>query len=98
MNLHHHIKDPELRAKLTPNFSIGCKRILASDDYYPALVQPNVQVIASGLKEVSMLESLIKAVSAAAVSAEIYCTDGPCDLVTKSCSESRSPCLYSCCC
>jgi cation diffusion facilitator CzcD-associated flavoprotein CzcO len=38
------VKDPVLRAKLTPSYRIGCKRILPSNDYYPALVQPNVEV------------------------------------------------------
>jgi cation diffusion facilitator CzcD-associated flavoprotein CzcO len=37
-----HISDPELSRKLTPDYAIGCKRILVSDDYYPALAQPNV--------------------------------------------------------
>jgi cation diffusion facilitator CzcD-associated flavoprotein CzcO len=37
--------DPELRAKLTPDFPIGCKRILISDGYYPALARPNVEVV-----------------------------------------------------
>ncbi|MFF3273246.1 flavin-containing monooxygenase [Streptomyces chrestomyceticus] len=46
------VKDPVLRAKLTPDYRIGCKRILLSNTYYPALTQPNVDVVASGLKEV----------------------------------------------
>jgi cation diffusion facilitator CzcD-associated flavoprotein CzcO len=46
------IKDPELRRKLTPDYSIGCKRILPTDEWYPALAQPNVEVIASGLEAV----------------------------------------------
>src|SRR5690606_32062109 len=46
------IKDPELRAKLTPDYRIGCKRILLSSTYYPALAQPNVDVVAGGLSEV----------------------------------------------
>jgi cation diffusion facilitator CzcD-associated flavoprotein CzcO len=46
------IKDPELRAKLTPDYRIGCKRILLSNSYYPALARPDVDVVASGLKEV----------------------------------------------
>ena len=36
------IRDPDLRAKLTPNYRLGCKRVLISDDYYPALQRPNV--------------------------------------------------------
>ncbi|MBB5938343.1 flavin-containing monooxygenase [Streptomyces zagrosensis] len=46
------VKDPALRAKLTPDYRIGCKRILLSNSYYPALAQPNVDVVAAGLKEV----------------------------------------------
>ncbi|MEU1853474.1 NAD(P)/FAD-dependent oxidoreductase [Streptomyces sp. NPDC019990] len=46
------VKDPALRAKLTPDYRIGCKRILLSSDYYPALARPNVDVVASGLTEV----------------------------------------------
>jgi cation diffusion facilitator CzcD-associated flavoprotein CzcO len=33
--LRRHIADPELRAKLTPGYTIGCKRILISNDYLP---------------------------------------------------------------
>ncbi|MEU0073667.1 NAD(P)/FAD-dependent oxidoreductase [Streptomyces sp. NPDC006332] len=46
------IKDPALRAKLTPDYRIGCKRILLSGTYYPALAQPNVDLVASGLSEI----------------------------------------------
>ncbi|WP_137988852.1 flavin-containing monooxygenase [Streptomyces vilmorinianum] len=51
-NIARAIKDPALRAKLTPSYRIGCKRILLSSTYYPALAQPNVDVVASGLKEI----------------------------------------------
>ncbi|CAM5742401.1 putative monooxygenase [Streptomyces afghaniensis 772] [Streptomyces afghaniensis] len=51
-NMARAIKDPALRAKLTPDYRIGCKRILLSSEYYPALAQPNVDVVASGLAEV----------------------------------------------
>lgn len=43
------VKDPALRARLTPDYRIGCKRILLSNTYYPALTRPNVDVVASGL-------------------------------------------------
>lgn len=46
------IADPVLRAKVTPDYTIGCKRILISNDYYPALAQPNVEVITDGIREV----------------------------------------------
>ncbi|UQX01524.1 NAD(P)/FAD-dependent oxidoreductase [Streptomyces sp. RerS4] len=51
-NMARSIKDPELRAKLTPSYRIGCKRILLSSEYYPALARPDVDVVASGLREV----------------------------------------------
>ncbi|WP_210588328.1 NAD(P)/FAD-dependent oxidoreductase [Streptomyces sp. GESEQ-35] len=51
-NMGRSIKDPALRAKLTPDYRIGCKRILLSSEYYPALARPNVDVVASGLSEV----------------------------------------------
>jgi cation diffusion facilitator CzcD-associated flavoprotein CzcO len=46
------IKDPKLRKKVTPDYTIGCKRILMSDEYYPALTRDNVDVITAGIKEV----------------------------------------------
>ncbi|MFN3714307.1 MAG: flavin-containing monooxygenase [Alcanivoracaceae bacterium] len=46
------ITDPALREKLTPDYPMGCKRILMSNDYYPALVQGNVEVINHGIQAV----------------------------------------------
>jgi cation diffusion facilitator CzcD-associated flavoprotein CzcO len=46
------VTDPELRAKVTPHYRAGCKRILISDDYYPAIQRPNVTVVASPLAEI----------------------------------------------
>jgi len=46
------VKDPALRAKLTPNYVMGCKRVLLSNDYYPALAQPNAELVASGLARI----------------------------------------------
>ncbi|WP_415952720.1 flavin-containing monooxygenase [Streptomyces sp. KLOTTS4A1] len=51
-NMHRSVKDPELRRKLTPTYRIGCKRILLSNAYYPALAKANVDVVASGLAEI----------------------------------------------
>ena len=52
MHMRRAIKDPELRRKLTPGYVMGCKRVLLSNDYYPALAKPNAEVIASGLAAV----------------------------------------------
>lgn len=40
------IADPELRRKVTPTDEFGCKRIMLTDDWYPALAQPNVELVA----------------------------------------------------
>lgn len=45
------IADPALRAKLTPDYRLGCKRILLADDFYPALARPNVAVVTAPLRE-----------------------------------------------
>jgi cation diffusion facilitator CzcD-associated flavoprotein CzcO len=39
------ISDPALRAALTPDYRMGCKRILISNDYYPALARDNVELV-----------------------------------------------------
>lgn len=44
-HLEAQVADPELRRKLTPDYAIGCKRILVSDDYYPALQRGNVDLV-----------------------------------------------------
>jgi cation diffusion facilitator CzcD-associated flavoprotein CzcO len=46
------IADPELRRKVTPDFRIGCKRILPSDDWYPALQRPNVELVTDRIAEI----------------------------------------------
>ena len=50
--LEHQVSDPTLRAKLTPNYALGCKRILLSDDFYPAVAQPNVQLVTEKIQEI----------------------------------------------
>ena len=51
-NMARSIADPALRAKLTPSYAMGCKRILLSSEYYPALAQPNVEVVTTGIGEI----------------------------------------------
>jgi len=51
-HLERQVSDPELRRKLTPDYTIGCKRILLSNDWYPALTEPNVEVVTDGISEV----------------------------------------------
>ncbi|QNE18591.1 NAD(P)/FAD-dependent oxidoreductase [Kribbella qitaiheensis] len=47
------VKDPVLRARLTPDYQIGCKRILLSNDYYPALSRDNVDVVTTGISRIT---------------------------------------------
>jgi cation diffusion facilitator CzcD-associated flavoprotein CzcO len=51
-NLRRQVPDRKMRAALTPDYPIGCKRILISNDWYPAITRPNVEVIPAGLSEV----------------------------------------------
>ena len=52
-HLRKQVKDPELRAKLTPDYPIGCKRILFSNEFYPALAQDNVDVVTHAVTSVT---------------------------------------------
>jgi cation diffusion facilitator CzcD-associated flavoprotein CzcO len=51
-HLHSQVSDPALRAKLTPHFRLGCKRILASNEYFPALAADNAEVVTDPIVEV----------------------------------------------
>ncbi|USA54005.1 NAD(P)/FAD-dependent oxidoreductase [Acinetobacter sp. C32I] len=51
--MHYQIQDPALREKVRPKFTLGCKRILFSNTYYPALAAKNVELIDQGVKEVT---------------------------------------------
>jgi cation diffusion facilitator CzcD-associated flavoprotein CzcO len=46
------LSDPELIAKVTPDYSLGCKRILPSNDWYPALAQSNVELVTDAIAEI----------------------------------------------
>lgn len=60
-HLRAQVDDPVLRADLTPDYEIGCKRILLSDDFYPALLREDVVFEASALESVT--ESKARAAS-----------------------------------
>ena len=51
--LRSEVTDPDLRDALRPDFQIGCKRILMSDDYYPALTRPDVTLVTDQIEEVT---------------------------------------------
>jgi cation diffusion facilitator CzcD-associated flavoprotein CzcO len=51
-HLEEQVPDPELRARLRPSYAMGCKRILPTDEWYPALTKPNVEVVTDAIAEV----------------------------------------------
>jgi cation diffusion facilitator CzcD-associated flavoprotein CzcO len=52
-HLSRKITDPQLRKALTPSYAMGCKRILLSNDYYPALARENVELVTNDIAEIS---------------------------------------------
>ncbi|MBI1785875.1 NAD(P)/FAD-dependent oxidoreductase [Candidatus Sumerlaeota bacterium] len=46
------VRDPHLRQALTPDYAVGCKRVLQSGDYYEALTRDNVEVVTSPIEQV----------------------------------------------
>ncbi len=52
-HLRRQVPDRDLRRKLKPRYRVGCKRILIANDYYPALTQPNVDVVTDPIEEVT---------------------------------------------
>ncbi|MFF5988105.1 flavin-containing monooxygenase [Prauserella flavalba] len=73
-NIDKHVDDPALRAKLTPDYVMGCKRVLISNDYYPALNRDNVDVVTDGVAEVTEHGVIDKAGVEHEVDAIIYGT------------------------
>lgn len=76
------IKDPELRRRVTPNFRIGCKRMLISNDWYPALDRDHVDLITDGIKEIDgrrivTADGTVREVDALVVATGFHVTDSP---------------------
>lgn len=51
--LERSVPDPALRARLTPDYTIGCKRVLISNDYYPALLRVGVELVTDPIERVT---------------------------------------------
>jgi cation diffusion facilitator CzcD-associated flavoprotein CzcO len=51
-HMEQQLRDPELRAKATPDYTLGCKRILPSNEWYPALSRDNVELVTDAIAEV----------------------------------------------
>ena len=52
-HLERQVPDPVLREQLTPRYEIGCKRILMSDEYFPALQQPNAELVTTAIERIT---------------------------------------------
>ena len=81
-NIERGISDPELRKAVTPNFQIGCKRILISNTYYPALARDDVDLVTDGIAEITpsgivTRDGVTRAVDAIIVATGFYTTEQP---------------------
>jgi cation diffusion facilitator CzcD-associated flavoprotein CzcO len=54
-NINKAISDPELRRKVTPTDELGCKRVMLTDEWYPTLTKPNVELVTDAITEVTPL-------------------------------------------
>jgi cation diffusion facilitator CzcD-associated flavoprotein CzcO len=52
-NINRAISDPNLRQQVTPRDELGCKRVMLTDDWYPALAQDNVELVTERIAEIS---------------------------------------------
>ena len=68
-HLRRQVKSPQLRTMLTPDYPIGCKRVLVSDDYYPALQQPNVALCTTPIAQIE--SDAIRLIDGSVVSADV---------------------------
>ncbi len=81
-NITKAISDPDLRRKVTPDFQIGCKRILLSNDWYPMLAKPQVDLVTDGIKEIRenaivTADGTVREVDAIVVATGFHVTDSP---------------------
>jgi len=52
-NLRKSVRDPQLRAKLTPDYKVGCKRLIISSTFYEAIQRENVYLETTGIERIS---------------------------------------------
>jgi len=76
------VRDKSLREKVTPNWRIGCKRMLISNNWYPALQRDNVDLVTDGIAEVRAnavvtKDGTVREVDAIVVATGFHVTDSP---------------------
>ena len=47
------LPDPDIRAKATPDYAVGCKRVMVSNDWYPTLMRPDVELVAGEVQRIT---------------------------------------------
>ena len=52
-NLDTHVADPELRAKLTPDYQAACKRLIFCSDFYPAITSDNADLVTDPIERIT---------------------------------------------
>ena len=82
MNLAKGVKDPALREKLTPRFGAFCKRMLISNDYYPAMAAANVEVVTDPIARITpsgvvTADGVERPVDVVVVATGFHATDPP---------------------
>lgn len=73
-HLHSHILDPQLRELLTPDYEIGCKRVLLSDDFYPAIASGKVALQRGTITEIQGQRLLLSDGTEQRVDAIVFAT------------------------
>jgi cyclohexanone monooxygenase len=81
-NIAKGIKDPGLRARVTPDWQIGCKRILISNDWYPMLAREHVELVTDGIAEIRenaivTADGTVREVDAIVLATGFHVTDSP---------------------
>ena len=76
------VKDPELREKLTPKFTIGCKRMLISNTYFPAIARDNVELVTSpigrvGPHSITTVDGTERTIDVLIICTGFHVTDSP---------------------
>ena len=51
-NLEENVRDPDLRRKLTPDYQVACKRLIMSDQFYPAIQKPNARLVTEAITRI----------------------------------------------
>jgi cation diffusion facilitator CzcD-associated flavoprotein CzcO len=74
LQLRKQVRDPELRQRLTPDYVIGCKRILLTRRWYPAVSAPNVEMISEGLAQIDGTTLIGSGGSRCTVDAVVFAT------------------------